>query len=388
MFLTYRYRLLPSRRQHRALESILESQRVLYNAALEERIGAYRKAHVVRNYLDQTKALTEWRQGDDDARAIPVSLQRWTLKRLDDAYRAFFRRLKGGLAPGFPRFRGRARFDSFGFREFCGITLKERRLRFKGMTGSLRVHLHRPMPGHASIKGCTFTRCGRGWYVAFAIDVPLASQRGENRAVGLDLGITTFAALSDGGVIPSLRAARRADRRLLLAQRRLARKQLGGGNYAKARVALAREHAAIRRRRTNHLHQATARLVRDYDVIAMEALNVKALAASKLARDSRDASWGKFLSILRYKAACAGIRLVEVDKDDTSQICSGCQARVPKDLDERLHACPCCGLCIDRDLNAARNILFRAGVGPVPRNEAGLGGMRAGVNLHENACNA
>ena len=143
MIRTYRYRLLPTRRQHLALAGILESQRQLYNAALEERIDAYRKARVTRTYVDQTCALTEWRRTDHEARSVPVSLQRATLKRLDGAYRAFFRRLKQGQKPGFPRYRGRGWFDSFGFQEFSGISWRNGKLRFKGFPGMLRVHLDR-----------------------------------------------------------------------------------------------------------------------------------------------------------------------------------------------------------------------------------------------------
>src|SRR6185436_19477959 len=168
MILTYRYRLLPTKRQHRALETILESQRQLYNAALEERIEAYRKAGVTRTYFDQTKALTERRQSDPEASSVPAILQRATLKRLDEAYKAFFRRVKKGGKPGFPRFRGKGWFDSFGFREFSGITLRQGRLRFKGMPGSLRVHPHRPMPPEGIVKGCTLRRDAKGWAVGFA----------------------------------------------------------------------------------------------------------------------------------------------------------------------------------------------------------------------------
>jgi putative transposase len=158
MILTYRYRLLPTKRQHRVLAAILESQRQLYNAALEERIDAYRKARIGRTFFDQAKALTQWRQEEPEARALPVNLQRATLKRLDEAYKAFFRRVKQGHKPGFPRFRGEGWFDSFGFAEFSGITVREGRLRFKGMPGSLRLDQHRLMPPEAKIKSCTVRR--------------------------------------------------------------------------------------------------------------------------------------------------------------------------------------------------------------------------------------
>ena len=384
VILTYRYRILPSKRQYGALESILEQQRQLYNAGLEERIDAYRKAGVTRTYIDQCRALTEWRQSDPEAAAIPVSLHRWTLKSLHEAYQGFFRRVSRGGKPGFPRFRGKARFDAFGFREFSGIRLEDDGLRFKGMPGRLRVHLHRPVPDGASIRSCVFRRDVKGWMVGFAVEVPEAPIRRAGRTVGVDLGISTFAALSDGGFIPSLKAARRAERRLRVAQRALARKVRGSRSRRKARTEAARCHAATARARANHLHQASARLVRDYDVIVVEKLNVKGLARSALAKDVHDASWAKFISMLRYKAECAGSRLIEVDADDTSQECSGCGTRVPKKLGDRLHECGNCGLAIDRDLNAARNILDRAGVSPGLRNVAGCG-MRAGRNLDETA---
>lgn len=158
MLLTYCYRLLPSKPQHRALEAILEAQRQLYNAALEERMGAFRNAGLTRTYVDQCKALTEWRRSDPEARQAPLCLQRWTLKQLDEAYRGFFRRVHSGSKPGFPRFRGKGRFASFGFREFSGIGFENRRLRFKGMPGGLRVHLHRPLPEGAAIRCCVFRR--------------------------------------------------------------------------------------------------------------------------------------------------------------------------------------------------------------------------------------
>ena len=384
VILTFRYRLLPSKAQHRALERILESQRQLYNAALEERMGAYRSAGKTLTYFDQCKGLTEWRKDDVEASHLPVRLQRATLKRLDEAYRGFFRRVRAGGKPGFPRFRGKGRFDSFGFREFEGITLKQGRLRFKGMPGSLRVHWHRPMPG-TSIKSCTVKRDSKGWSVGFAIQVECAAPRKIQRAVGVDLGISVFAALSDGGFIPSLRAARKAERRLRIAQRALSRRTRGSGGRRKARVAVARCHAIAARRRREHLHQSSARLVRDYDAVAVEKLNVKGLARSALAKDVHDASWALFISMLRYKAEKAGMRLIEVEPQNTTQDCSRCGIRVPKNLATRRHVCPACGLSMDRDLNAAVNILNRAGVGPGLHNVADCG-MRAGESLRSYPC--
>ena len=381
MLLTYRFRLLPTRRQHRALERILEAQRELYNAGLEERIDAYRKAEITRTYIDQCRALTELRRCDPEVASLPVTIQRWTLKRLDDAYAAFFRRVKAGMKPGFPRFRGKGRFTTFGFRQFQAIRFRDCQICFTGMPGKLRVHTHRPLPDGARIRSCTFHRDVKGWAVGLVVDAQVAFPRPPHRVVGVDLGIKTFAALSDGGFIPSLRAARKAERRLRVAQRALGRSAKGSHGRRKMRKAVARCYAASARARANHLHQASARLVRDYDLIVVENLNIKGLARSVLAKDVRDAAWGRFLRMLWYKAECAGARVIAVNTCNTSQDCSDCGGRVAKTLDQRVHRCPHCGLTMDRDLNAARNILNRAGVGPGLRNVANAACVQAETSI-------
>lgn len=380
MILTYQYRLLPSKRQHRALEILLEAQRVLYNAALEERIGAYRH-RVALTYIDQCKSLSEWRQRDPEAASFPLAVQRATLKRLDEAYKAFFRRVRQKASkPGFPRFRGKGWWDSFGFREFEGITFDGSQLRFKGMPAALNVHVHRPMPVDTWIRSCVFRRDAKGWKVGFAVEVAEAPVKRGGPVVGIDPGISTFAALSDGGIVPSFRSARRAHRRIRVLHRALTRKHRGSKNRAKARNSLRRCHAAATNARSNHLHQASARLTRGYDAIAIEALNVRSLARTPLARDVYDASWARFILMILYKAARAGVRVIQVDPRNTSQECSGCGSTVDKELHERWHDCPGCGLSMDRDLNAARNILGRAGVGPCLPNVVGCD-TRAGGNL-------
>ena len=380
MFLTYRYRLLPSKKQHRVLETILEGQRQLYNAALQERIDAHSKAGINRSYFDQTKALTEWRREDAEARRIPIQIHRATLKWLDQAYQGFFRRWKAGGPPGFPRFRGTGRFKSFGFRVFSGISLDGNRVCFEGLPGSLRIHMHRPVPESASIKACTFTRTDKGWAIGLCLQLPDPSLRRGERAIGIDLGLTHFAVLSDGTRIPSLRAARRSERRLRQKNRAVSRASQGSKGQAKARGALRRVHASVVRQRNDFLHRASAQLVREYDIIAIERMVIFPMAAGPTAKDVHDASWSRFISMLRYKAGCAGARLIEVDVSYSSQDCSECGARVAKPLRERTHRCPECGLTIDRDLNAALNVLNRAGAGPGLHN-ADVASRRAGVSL-------
>ena len=365
MILTYRYRLLPSKRQHAALTRILEDQRQLYNAALEERIGCYRATGKGRAYVDQTKALTICRRDLPEMAALPVTLQRWTLKRLDDAFAGFFHRVKArnGKA-GVPRFRGKGWWESFGFIEFSGIQFDGKRLRFKGMPSGLSVHLHRPLPPHADIRSCVLRRDRRGWHVCLAVAVEVAEKRAIAKMIGVDLGLKVFAYCSDGVIVANPQIARKAERRFRVKQRALARCKRGSNRRRKVKARLAGLHRKIADTRATWLHQRSAEMVKRADLIAVEDLNVKNMIRNPtLARSIADASWSKFLEMLRYKAERAGAHLIRVDPRNTSQKCSGCGELVPKVLAARTHSCPHCGLVIDRDWNASLNIL-RAGIGP------------------------
>lgn len=379
VLLTYRYRLLPTKRQHRALEEICESQRQLYNAALEERIDCYRKTGKGIGYVDQTKSLTLCRRALPEMASLPVKLQRWTLKRLDETFQGFFRRIKTRNAnAGFPRFRGKGWWGSFGFTEFKGIHVEGERLRFAGMPSGIRIHLHRALPREANIRSCIFRRDERGWYICFAISVDAIEKRTVGSAVGVDLGLKVFAFCSDGAVLPNPRIARKAERAQRVVQRALARCKRGSNRRSKVKARLARLHRKIANTRSTWLHQQSTALVNRADLIAVEDLNVKNMIRHPtLARSIADASWSKFLAMLTYKAEKAGGYLIRVDPRNTSKKCSGCGELVPKALAVRTHSCPHCGLVIDRDYNASLNILA-AVVGGGQHNVAGYGERAAG----------
>jgi putative transposase len=363
MILTYRYRLLPSKRQHRALANLLDAQRELYNAALFERIDCYRKTHKAVSYIDQCKSLTLCRRALPEMGKLPANLQRWTLRRLDNAFQGFFRRVNADTGKaGFPRFRGRGAWDSFGFAEFSGIRFDGRRLRFAGMPRGLKLHLHRRVPAGADIRSCVFRREVRGWHVCLQMAVKAAEKRAVAKMVGVDLGLKVFAYCSDGVILPNPRIARKAERAQRTAQRALARCKRGSNRRRKVKIRLARVHRKIANTRSTWLHQQSAALVSRADLIVVEDLNIKNMIRHPtLARSIADASWSKFLDMLRYKAERAGAHLIRVDPRNTSQKCSGCGELVPKSLAVRTHSCPHCGLVIDRDWNASLNIL-RAGL--------------------------
>jgi putative transposase len=354
---TYRFRLKPSSAQHGRLRAALEHSRQLYNAALEERIDCYRKTGKGRSYFDQCKGLTEIRR---DGTPYAWSMDAAQLKTLDLAYTAFFKR------GGFPRFKGRDWFKSIAWSTRIGWKVSAGKFYAKGV-GRIRLQQHRPLP--SAPKTARVKREGRNWFIYLTCEVEAAAND-NTAAVGLDLGISTFAALSDGTLIPSPRHERAGHAEQRRRQRALARCKRGSKRRQKARERLAAVHLKVRRQRRTHHFQVAADLTRRFGTIVVENLNVKGLARSALARDVNDAGWGQFLQILCDKAESAGCKVVKVDPRYTSQTCPECGTVEPKLLSERVHRCDC-GYTADRDVAAARVILHRSMHGPTGVNVGG-----------------
>lgn len=360
MILAFKYRLLPTKKQHAALASIMEAQRQLYNAALQERIDAYRKTGASINFFAQCKSLTICRADLPDMAAFSRNTQEATLKTLDQAFASFFRRVKQGKKPGYPRFKGRDHWRSFVVRASEGLAISGSRIAIKGVPGSLRFHQHRALASDASITLARICKDSKGWYVSFTVETTAADVRSVETAVGIDVGLTTMAALSTGELIPNPRIAKRAEREMRRHQRALARCKRGSKSRVKVKAELSKLHQRIVNTRTTYLHQVSARLVREYGVIAVEKLNVAGMVKGNLARSIHDVAWSQFKFMLGYKAAKAGGRMIEVNPKYTSQDCSGCGDMVEKPLSMREHNCKACGLVLDRDVNAAKNILHKA----------------------------
>jgi len=376
MLLTYRYKLKPTRAQYAALDRLLEAQRQLYNAALQERIEAWRKAGKSVSKIDQNKSLTQIRNFDETYASMPVSLSRWSLARLDDAMAGFFSRVKRGQSPGFPRFKPRSRWNSFGFDEWKGIRLFSDRLLLKPIIGALRLNLHRPIPEGSSIKSCTFTRRGRHWWITMAVDVPAAEAHPTpGSAVGIDAGIEQLATLSDGSHVENIRPRSRREKELRRTQRALARCKRSSKRRRKVRERLAVAQRRIQQARTSHLHKVSADLTQRYAFIAVEDLKLRNMTRSArgtvdapgtnvrqkagLNRELLDAAPARLIQMLTYKAERAGGMVAGVDARRTSLECSSCGTIVEKTLSLRRHVCGC-GADLHRDHNAAINILNRA----------------------------
>ncbi len=234
----------------------------------------------------------------------------------------------------------------------------------------MKIKLHRPLEG--KIKTVTIKRAADRWFACFCVAVeakqllPISTE-----AVGIDVGLTTFAVLSDGTEIRNPRHYRNAEARLRRCQRKVARRKKSSNRRRKAVLLLQRAHGHVRNQRADFHHKESRKLVNQFGFIAVENLNVKGLARGILAKSVNDAGWSKFLEFIAYKAECAGREFVRIDPRGTSQTCV-CGASVPKSLKDRWHICPDCGLSAGRDHVSAQVILIRAGNRPSVANVAVL----------------
>ena len=349
------YRLYVNETQSDKLDNLLRLARQLYNAALQQRRDAWKYQHKSLNYYDQANQLKEVRNEIPEFAQLNFSAAQDMLRRLDKSFKAFFRRVKSGEVAGFPRFKGRDRFDSITFPTYGdGIKIKGGRLYVQNV-GLLKIKIHRVLEGE--INTVTIKReCGK-WYVVFSNTVEIKPLPVSDRTVGIDVGLESFAVTSDGEYIENPRYLREAEVVLRVAQRSVSRKKKGSNNRRKAVRLLAKKHLRVKRQRADFAHKVADNLVKNYGRIAVEDLRIKNMVRNHhLARSISDAGWGQFLSILAYKAEYAGREFVQVNPNGTSQICSGCGATVKKSLSTRVHNCPACGLSLNRDFNAALNI--------------------------------
>ncbi len=371
---TYKEKLRPTPAQERALEDVLWRCRTLYNTALEQRITAWQRCRVSVSRFQQEAELKAVRAEFPEYAAIHSHVLQDVLVRLDRTYQAFFRRIQRGEKAGFPRFKGRNRYHSFTYKEYGNGARLDHGFLVLSKIGRIAVRWSRPLEG--TPKTVTLSHEADGWYVAISCaDVPMRPLAPTGQETGIDLGIEAFATLANGERILSPGYYRRAERYLAKCQRRVARRKQGSARRRKAVQVLAKAHQTVRRQRQDFHHKAALSLVRQYDTIYHEELQVRNMVRNHhLAKSIADAGWRGFLGILSFKAACAGREVVAVNPAFTSQACSGCGVIVQKGVSVRWHACPDCGTSLHRDHNAAKNIQGRG------QRLRGLAGMPAGMN--------
>jgi putative transposase len=352
---TFKYRLYPTKKQAALLDEQLAEARRLYNAALAERRYAWKMQKTTITYPQQSQQLRHIRAAGD-LRLVNYKTCQEVLRRVDKTFTAFFRRVKAGQKPGYPRFKPLSRFHSFTFPAYGnGCKLRENKRLYLQGVGELKIKLHRDVAGE--IKTVTLKKsCGK-WYVCLSVIVPSPDPLpATGTVIGIDMGITSFAVFSDGTTIPNPRYYVTAQAKLRRAQRRVSRRKRTSNRRRKAVQQLRRVHQHVRNQRRDFHHQMARQLINQYDLIAYEKLNIAGLARSRLAKPIADVGWGRFLAILSDKAAEAGREIVRVNPQGTSQRCI-CGVRVPKTWRERWHYCSSCQLSIPRDHAAALEIL-------------------------------
>lgn len=384
MLLTHVYRIKPSPDQIATMEMWLEFLRRHHNYALGERFDWLRRTRCgvdrcslisepigeipgrFPNYNVQAGNLKQTKELFPDYKNIYHDVQQQNLRRLDRGWERWISPDISGRRGGRPKFKKLGEMRSFTFpRVNCpkaGAHLKDGALKLSGI-GSMPSVMHRPLPDGFTPKTCTVVKQADGWYISISLEdasVPSPMPMEAVKAVvGVDVGLKVFLATSDGQSVPVQQIYRQAQRRLARQQRKLSRKQKGSANYRKQANRVARVHQRVRRQRQDFHYKTAHKLVKKYDLIAVEDLNIKGLARTNLAKSILDVAWGKFITILEAVAVKRGVRVVKVNPYGTSQDCSGCGIKVPKDLSIRTHECPKCSTVLDRDVNAALNILER-----------------------------
>jgi putative transposase len=360
-------RLYPDRAQERELEATLETCRLVYNSLVNDRKFQYDTAKVSVGRYTQQAYLPKWKNSHPELKVVYSQVLQDVVHRVDLAFKAFFDRVEQGETPGFPRLKGEGQYDSITFTQNDSFKVGDSTIRLAKI-GQVKAKLHRKPWGE--LKTCTVRRINGKWFACICQEVEAELLPPSEEAVGIDVGLKTFAALSNGEFIENPRFFRKEEKALAKAQRKLSKQKRGSKERKKARKVVSRIHERIRNRRHDFVHQTARRLVNRFGVIAVEKLNVKGMVTPItpknhcLAKSISDASWSQFRSVLTSKAENAGRKVLAVNPAYTSQDCSGCgyrpdglDGRTKKKLSDRWHLCPMCGLSVDRDTNAAINIL-------------------------------
>ncbi len=352
----FQYRIYPTKKQVHKLNETLEECRWLYNHLLEKRKETYEQEGISLSLYQQQETFSILKQERPPLKEVHSQVLQNVAVRVDLAMQAFFRRCKEHAEnPGFPRFKGYGRYDSFTFPQ-SGFSITHDNRVVLSKIGALKMVYHRPIKG--KIKTCTIQRSSTGkWYVSFSVECEPVRLPDTPEQVGIDVGLKTFATLSTAEEIANPRFFRKEEKALAKVQRKHSKLSKGTPERRKHRKVVARVHERIAWRRENFTHQESRQIVDRFGVICVEDLQVNRMTHNHcLAKSIADASWSAFFSQLAAKAEEAGRKFVKVNPAYTSQTCNRCGHRQKMPLDVRIFNCPCCLIELDRDLNAAINI--------------------------------
>lgn len=354
----YKFRIYPSKRIESKLNNTLNSCRFIYNSMLEYERYVYEKDIKFANRIELNNLLPDLKIINPSLKNVHSQILQNVNDKVIKSFNGFFNRVKSKQKAGYPRFKNRFRYNSFTYPQVGFKFLSNKKLKLSKI-GEVNIKLHRAMKGKVKTLTVIKTPTNK-WFVCFSCEVHNKLPLKEGKHIGIDVGLTKFATLSDGSEINNPRYLKESLNRLRLKSRLLSKKKKGSSNRAKSRLKLVRLHEKVSNQRLDFLHKETRKLVNSYSLIAIEDLEISEMDNKYLQFSINDASWNKFRQLLTYKAEEAGCKLVCVEPRGTTQECSGCGELVAKSLGVRLHKCPYCGLSLSRDLNSAFNILARA----------------------------
>ncbi len=344
-----RYRIYPSKSQVHQLDKTLEGCRLYYNHLLDQRKNGWENDKKHYTCFEQQKINKDFLNKSEYD--IYAQIIQNVAVRIDLAYKAFFRRLKNGEKPGYPRFKSKDRYDSFTYPQ-RGWKIEDNYISLPKF-GKIKSVIHKKIEGN--IKTCTVKKESDKWYVIFVYETDYNEITSEtDEAIGIDVGLSNFAIFSDETIISNPRFFKEEEKKIAKLQSRKDKTK-----NKKLNKALQKRHNKIKNKRKDFCHQLSRKIVNKYSKIFVEDLNINNMKEGMkyLSKNINDASWNLFINNLIYKAEDAGRLIKLVNPAYTSQDCSNCSYRVKKKLSDRIHICPNCGLKIDRDLNAAKNIL-------------------------------
>jgi putative transposase len=359
---SYKFRRYPSKTQEEKMREHLWIAKELWNRMLEATIKKY---NLEKKFYSKSELQFMTKNS-----GLYSQTAQGVAHRLDRALKAKMRMKKKEEKGGFPRFKSFFKMKSLFYPQ-SGFSLGKK-LKVSPF-GEISIKKHREIKG--KIKTLTIKRMPSGkWFAVFCAEQEQKSIRENNGIqIGIDLGLKTFAALSNGMTIANPRHLKRYENKLASLQRKVSKREKCSGKRRKANLKVERLHEKIANTRKDFLHKTSTQLVNNYSLIALEKLASKKMAGQNLGKLINDAGWGMFANMIRYKAESAGCEVVFVDPENTTQECSSCGQIVNKELHERTHNCPFCGLSVDRDLNASINILKRATAGQAGSNASGDG---------------
>lgn len=360
----YKFRIYPNATQESLIQRTFGCCRFVYNRFLGMRIETYKESGETIGYVACSALLTQMKNEFQWLREVDSIALQEVLRNLDFAYKNFFRRVKKGEKPGFPRFKSkrdsRKSYKTKKHQKDNCIAVLDTHIKLPKL-GLVRGAVSKQVLGRILSATVSQNPSGKYFVSVCCTDVEIAQYKSTGAVIGLDLGLKDFAVTSDGQTFENHKHLRKSEKRLARLQRQISRKKKGSANRDKARIKIAKLHEKIGNQRNDTLHNLTTRLVKDYDLIAIETLKPKNMVKNHhLAKSISDAAWGEFVRQLEYKAIWQHKALVKIDPFyPSSQTCSSCGAKNPKtkDLSVREWVCSGCGMAHDRDMNAAKNIL-------------------------------